>query len=133
MRFLLADIAGRYYMEGGAPEAERVAFRGLESCEDLVLAARPRLTLARTPPEPFPTLADEQRRLEAVRPGWLGMRYRAPKAGERRRDDLPTGAAIVLAAGITVPRIWRSYAWARWANESWLVTRNRFSDGMLDS
>ena len=52
------------------------------------LAGEPLPKLASVPRqhEPFPTLAEERERLEAVMPAWLGVRYRPPRAAERKRN-----------------------------------------------
>jgi thiol-disulfide isomerase/thioredoxin len=99
MRALLRDIAGRLYMARYAPDEERNAFARLEACEDLALGDPPEHAVTRPfePPEPFPTLSEERKRLAAIVPGWLGIRYRAPRPAERERDDLPPGAVVVLA------------------------------------
>jgi thiol-disulfide isomerase/thioredoxin len=85
-----------------AREDERSAFLQLEACEQLSLEGPPEGPLAHISAaseapasEPFPTLAEEQRRLAAVLPGWLGIHYRAPERAERSRVDLPSGASVV--------------------------------------
>ena len=74
IRALLTEVAGRHYMDRYASSEERDAYSRLEACEDLALVASDE-AFARAPrrPEPFPTLAQEQRQLEAIVPGWLGM------------------------------------------------------------
>jgi hypothetical protein len=97
MRALLIQIVGRLYMDRYAPDDERSAFARLEACEDLSLGGQTERAVARAvgSPEPFPTLAEEKQRLEAIVPRWLGIRYRPARAAERERDDLPAGAAVV--------------------------------------
>jgi len=92
MRTLLMDVAGRHYTTRYAPVEERDALARLDACEDLALAAPEKARGGPRPPEPFPTLSEEKRRLEAIAPAWLGLRYRAPSATERGRQDLPPGA-----------------------------------------
>ena len=94
MRTLLKDVAGRHYMRRYAPTEEREALARIESCEDLALVAPPEVRRASQPPEPFPILSAERQLLEAIAPGWLGLRYRAPRAVERGRAALPAGAVI---------------------------------------
>jgi thiol-disulfide isomerase/thioredoxin len=97
MRGLLTDVAGRHYMSRHSTDDEREAFDRLDACEDLALATPVDSELAEAfrSREPFPTLAQEKRRLEAILPGWLGMSYRPARAIERKRYDLPSGAAVV--------------------------------------
>jgi thiol-disulfide isomerase/thioredoxin len=95
MRTLLKDLAGRYYMSQYAPPEERDAFARLETCEDLALAAPDEVRRSSQSPEPFPSLSAEQRTLEEIAPGWLGLRYRPPSAEERRNYELPAGAVVV--------------------------------------
>ncbi len=98
MRALLMEVAGRYYMSQYASDAERSAFAQLEACEDLTLVAPDAvLALDSEAADPFPTLDQERRQIEAIIPGWLGLHYKAPKDTERKRQDLPSGAAVVSA------------------------------------
>lgn len=95
MRTLLMDVAGRHYATRYAPVEERDALARLDACEDLALVAPEEERGDSRSPEPFPSLGEERRRLDAIAPGWLGLRYRAPRAAERKRHELPTGAAMV--------------------------------------
>ena len=97
MRMLLKDLAGRHYMTRYAPPEERDAFARLEACEDLALVAPDEARWAAQSPKPFPSLSAERRSLEAIAPGWLGLRYRPPSAAERRNDELLAGAVVVSA------------------------------------
>lgn len=98
IRSLLMEVAGRYYIGRYASQAERLAFRRLEACEDLTLV-HPDATVAAdsSEPRPFPTLDREREQIEALVPGWLGLHYRAPRSAERERYDLPPGASVVNA------------------------------------
>jgi thiol-disulfide isomerase/thioredoxin len=95
MRTLLMDVAGRHYAIRYAPDEERNALAELDVCEDLALVAPEQERKRLRSPDPFPSLGEERRRLEAIAPGWLGLRYRAPRAAERKRYVLPAGAARV--------------------------------------
>jgi thiol-disulfide isomerase/thioredoxin len=97
MRALLLEIAGRHQLAQAGEAETRAIYERLEACEDLALAPAP--TKPEEPPEtePFPTLAEERRELARIVPGWLGIRYRPPRAAERRRHTLPPGAAVVSA------------------------------------
>ncbi len=94
MRTLLEDVAGGHYMSRYAPPEEREALTRLTACEDLELVAPPETRRASQPSEPFPSLSAERRGLEAITPGWLGLRYHPPRAAERRRHALPAGAVV---------------------------------------
>ena len=98
IRALLMKVAGRYYLNQYASDAERSVFGRLETCEDLALVG-PDMTPALNPEaaDPFPTLAQERLQIEAIIPGWLGLHYKAPQDTERNRLDLPPGAAVVSA------------------------------------
>ncbi len=97
MRSVLEQIAGRAYLERHASEAEAAAFARLDSCEDLVFPDRVVVSTAPASShlEPFPALAEEERRLAEIVPGWLGISYRPPRAAERKDADLPSGAVVV--------------------------------------
>jgi thiol-disulfide isomerase/thioredoxin len=94
MRTLLEDVAGGHYMSRYAPPEERDALTQLTACEDLALVAPHETPRASQPPEPFPSLSAERRGLEAITPGWLGLRYHPPPAAERRRHALAAGAVV---------------------------------------
>jgi thiol-disulfide isomerase/thioredoxin len=98
MRALLARVAGRVYLAQGDRAEEARAFERLVSCEDLALGGRREAPFAppSPPPEPFPPLADERERLEAITPAWLGIKYRPLVETEGRRPGLPRGAVSVI-------------------------------------
>jgi thiol-disulfide isomerase/thioredoxin len=93
MRTVLMDLAGRHYLNRYAPPEEREALARLDACEDLALVG-PEAASPAARPEPFPTLSQERQQLEAITPSWLGLRYRPPRAAERRQHDLPAGATV---------------------------------------
>lgn len=99
IRALLTETAGRLFMARYASSEERGALARLESCEDLVVGEGPGPTIAREfeAEEPFPTLAEERRLVEASTPAWLGIRYGQPGRAIRERYSLSTGAAVVKA------------------------------------
>ena len=99
IRALLTETAGRLFMARYASSEERGALARLESCEDLVMGEGPGPTIAREfeAEEPFPTLAEERRLVEASTPAWLGIRYGQPGRAIRERYSLSTGAAVVKA------------------------------------
>jgi hypothetical protein len=96
MRGVLTDLAGRYSLARQAGDEERQAFARLEACEHLALGPGGAVAPDAEPP-PLPTLAEERQRLAAIAPGWLGIRYRPPRARERTRHGLPPGAVVVQA------------------------------------
>lgn len=96
MRALLLEIAGRHAL-AGAPGEARDRYERLAACEDLPLLAAPSAPEGPPEPEPFPTLAEEHGRLRRIVPGWLGIRYRAPRDAERRLHPLSPGATVVAA------------------------------------
>jgi thiol-disulfide isomerase/thioredoxin len=96
IRALLMEVAGRYYLNRYASDGERSAFERLEGCEDLTLVGSDAIVaLDSEVTDPFPTLDQERRQIEAIIPGWLGLHYNAPTSAERERHDLPPGAAVV--------------------------------------
>jgi hypothetical protein len=98
MRALLTEIAGRFYMARYAPIEERTALAQLQTCEDLEIggAVDPKLLESFDPLQPFPTLAEERQTLEAIMPGWMGIRYRPAEAADRDQRALPRGAVVVV-------------------------------------
>jgi thiol-disulfide isomerase/thioredoxin len=98
IRALLMEVAGRHYLSRYASDAERGTFDRLDSCEDLALVgSEATLALDSRAADPFPTLDQERLQIEAIIPGWLGLHYKAPQDTERKRKDLPPGAAVVSA------------------------------------
>jgi thiol-disulfide isomerase/thioredoxin len=96
MRSVLTSVAGREYLRRYGTEAERQAFRRLQSCEDLSLHPAVATAADLAPPAGFPSLADDQQLVEAVMPAWMGIRYRPLAEIQRRRDVAAAGAVAVL-------------------------------------
>lgn len=99
IRALLTETAGRLFMARYASEDERGALARLDTCEDLIMGEGPGRANAREfeAGEPYPTLAEERRIVEASMPAWLGIRYDRPGRALRERYSLSTGAVVVKA------------------------------------
>ncbi|MBW2314916.1 MAG: redoxin domain-containing protein, partial [Deltaproteobacteria bacterium] len=97
MRGVLVRIAGLHYLEDPAREAERGSFAALSACEDLPLGNGNPAAEAEEVASPahFPSLQQEQQRMEAVSPAWLGINYQPVRRNESNAS-LPRGAVTVL-------------------------------------
>jgi hypothetical protein len=100
-RFVLTSVAGRIWSKRDQHQVQAV--EALTRCEDLALpvpALLPRIAEAAGAPR-LPSLAEDQRRATAVRPGWLGITF-VPVSRDRRKSlGLPGGAAQITSV---VPR-----------------------------
>ena len=100
-RFVLTSVAGRMWSKRDQHQVQAV--EALTRCEDLALpvpALLPRIAEAAGAPR-LPSLAEDQRRAAAVRPGWLGITF-VPVSRDRRKNlGLPGGAAQITSV---VPR-----------------------------
>jgi hypothetical protein len=99
-RFVLTSVAGRLWSRSDPHQVQAV--EALTRCEDLALPvpAPPRMAEPAAAPR-LPSLAEDQRRAAAVRPGWLGITF-VPISRDRRKNlGLPGGAAQITSV---VPR-----------------------------
>jgi thiol-disulfide isomerase/thioredoxin len=98
MRTFLTSVAGRVFVERHAEPLERESFAKLSRCEDLAFAGELTAIAESTdPPSPFPPLADDRRLIESVVPSWMGIRYQPVRSEQRRKLELPSGAARITA------------------------------------
>ena len=96
MSAVLTTIAGRVYLEQ-AP-AERAAYEALRRCEDLALPRVAAPTRPAPPAPTFPPLEDEQKVVEQVIPGWMGIAFDDDRpSGNRKRMKLGEGPALVTS------------------------------------
>jgi len=94
-RFVLTSVAGRMWSKRDPHQVQAV--EALARCEDLALpvpAVLPRIAEAPEAPR-LPSLAEDQRRAAAARPGWLGITF-VPVSRDRRKTlGVSDGAAQI--------------------------------------
>jgi thiol-disulfide isomerase/thioredoxin len=101
MRTLLLSIAGRQLLKGRGAAAQKSTFDGLTICEDLTFpglgAAEGAAGERDSPPASasYPPFEEDVRLTREALPGWMGIRFKDPDEGVRRRQSLPPGASMV--------------------------------------
>jgi len=95
MRAILTSIAGRVYLTHDDMANQRRAYEGLMACEALALGDTRVAMSPPAPPEPFPSYDEEHKLVEAVLPGWMGIRFKQADATVRARFGLKDGASTV--------------------------------------
>lgn len=97
MRAVLSSIAGRVFLATRATPAERAAFEVLRACESLPLPVPGAADVILPPPPPYPSFEDDVALARQMLPSWMGISFRQANAKRREAQNLPKGAASVLA------------------------------------
>lgn len=98
MRALLDQVAGRVFLATRGTPQERETYAALVDCEDINFLARPAAVSAAAldPPQPFPSLEEDRRVVQAVMPAWMGIQFKPLTETARSREQRAPGAVTVL-------------------------------------
>lgn len=95
MRMILANIAGRTFVETQGTPAQKQALLKLTECEQFTLALPPTDNSKEKEAPTLPAYQDDLAQAEAVFPAWLGIEFQPPAEKLAVRLKLPTGASLV--------------------------------------